>query len=181
MFKTIVASLVLALCLSFAACGGGGGGDAQPLDEYLADMNDLLGDLVQARLEAQEEHLDPIAQNADLQTQVKAARGFLTDFRDSVGGFSQDLGELRPPDDVQESHEELVAATGDFVQTLNMLLRRLDNVENFEDLDRVLDRFFPAAGVLATACYAVEDTVVESGRKAALNCGLETPEQQQAQ
>lgn len=175
--KTLIASLLLLLlALPGAACGGSRR-DAQPLDEYLADLNGILDDLVQARLEAQQKHLDPFAQNAELQIQVRAARRFLSDFRNSVDTFSADLDKLEPPDDLKEPHDELVDASRQFLETVEVLIERLENVQDLDSLDRVLNRFFPAAGIVTTACYVIEDTVIKGGRQVALNCAFEAPEE----
>ncbi|MGB2693754.1 MAG: hypothetical protein WBD55_01050 [Dehalococcoidia bacterium] len=173
-------TLILAIA---AACGGGGDGGSAgtptsadgttgPLSAYMDNLGQLLGDLLAGRIAAQEDNLTSITGASTLDQQVEAARGFFAQFRDAVGTFSRRLGESSPPPVLEKAHAELASATGGFLARLNELIDQLDAVADIAALNAVLDRYFPAAGVVGDACLSLLDVAAANNVDVKLNCTL---------
>lgn len=180
----VLAGTGVALLLAIAtACGGGGdGGSAgtatsengatSSLSAYMDNLDQLLADLLAGRIAAQQDNLASITSTSTLDEQVEAARGFFAQFRDAVGTFSSRLGEASPPAELEEAHAGLASATGDFLVRLNELIDQLDTVADIAGLNAILDRYFPAAGVVGDACLSLQDVAAANSVDVKLNCTL---------
>ena len=129
----VIAALLLALGSIVAACGGNGG---LTLEEYFQRLDTLGGDF-DDEIDRLGEEFDEAADEAETEEEV------IDDFRDFSGSMTElfadlvaDIERIDPPSEVEDAHNELVAAQRegrDLLEELNERAQRAESVSDVED------------------------------------------------
>jgi hypothetical protein len=103
-------ALLLLLVLAAAGCGGDGGRLAKPeYQKEVRQVGDTLGKSIRGLGEA--------GSNTDL----KAAAKQIETLQDALRAAADDLDELRPPEEIEGAHDELVDGIRGFADELDEL------------------------------------------------------------
>lgn len=174
MLRTIAALLVaLAAGAAAVACGGDGGGmDAQT---YLEALDDRLS---QADDESEELFNDPefvrvASGTGPLSNEDREiARNALESVAATFDSFLADVEDLDPPEELQEEHDELVAAYRELDQQFSdIVLSQVDDAETIDDINQAFDELTTAAGErTSAACLAMQAEAEVNDVDVDLNC-----------
>jgi hypothetical protein len=162
-----LAGLGLALAALANACGGGGGLSAE---QYFQKLQAIVDETVQkesAAVPSEEE-----AANLTLDEQKQARIEFLTSFVSINEEATGRVENLNPPDDIQDAHDDLVAAAKELTSTFRDLADQAQDIapEDIEDFfnTQVFGAFTSAE--FDEACSAVQDIADDKGIDVDLNC-----------
>ncbi len=173
----LIAALLLAFGAIAAACGGDGdgGGGELTLEEYFQRVEELDTALQagEAALDEQmEEDLASVTDEQDaLDLVIDGFEAQLGNFED----FVDDLDRLDPPAEVEDAHNEAVAAQRDFLALFGDILGQLGDSDSFDAVDALFgtDEFAAAEERATQSCLAVEQIGVSNGFDVDLDCGEE--------
>ena len=162
-----LAGLGLALAALANACGGGGGLSA---DQYFQELQAIVDDTVQkesAAVPSEEE-----AANFTLDEQKQTGIEFLTSLasinEEAIGGVE----DLNPPDDIQDAHDDLVAAGKELTSTFGDFADQAQDIAP-EDIEEFFNTQVFGASTFAgfdEACSAVQDIADDKGIDVDLSC-----------
>ncbi len=161
----IILALLLALGTTAAACGG----DDLTLEEYFQRM-ETLDDAANERFEPLVEALDQeFESEAD---QVEATRAFFNADIPILRDFVDALDDLDPPTEVEDPHEEFVAAGRDQVDAFQDLTGRMTVVESISELEELLDdpELDAASDRFDKACFELQEIAADNGIAFDLGC-----------
>jgi plastocyanin len=147
-------SLLIALMMALVACGGD---DALSEEEYFQKMDEIDKDL-DAQFDAV--FSDQEATASELQD------GFLS----AVDSAREQYGAVNPPGDLQDEHDELLAAIDEFGNAMSAV--EVDSDAPAEEFETVFaDEALSAADERVTNAFcAIQDAADESGIEADVGC-----------
>ncbi|MBI5104455.1 MAG: hypothetical protein HZB46_05615 [Solirubrobacterales bacterium] len=110
--RAVALVLTAVLALSFAACGGDdGGGDRLSKDEYIKQA-----EAIGQRVEKETNSL-----NTSNVSSPKELAPILEKLRDQISSAKDNIGDLKPPEEVQQAHDKTI-------ESLELFLKDLDPV-----------------------------------------------------
>lgn len=158
--------------LLIAACGDGD--DSMSLEEYLQ--------AVEAQLQQADEASEAVFDDPEF-TEIATGTGELTDDdRDVVRAaleriagafddFIEEVDSLNPPGDLEEEHEEFVAAYRSLQEQFeSQILTRVDEAATVEELDQSFAALGDAGERTNAACSALQSAADEEDVAVSLNC-----------
>jgi hypothetical protein len=165
-----VAATLLALFVIGTGCNGGGG--ALTLEEYFAELQ-RLDDEESARsdeLDQQiEEETDGLTDEAEV---IEIFKGYLPQFRESLERFVSNLGDLNPPDEAQEAHNEAVAAGEDFIDAFDAASGEIEDAQTFAEFGEIFEggEVSAAGDRFTDACLDLEQIAADNNIDVDLDC-----------
>ncbi len=175
-------ALLLGLVALSAACGDGG--EALSLEEYFQRLDAIQED-VDARFEEQGDDEDPFDPDAPLEERVDALTGGLQDSKAILEDAVEAVQGLDPPAEVEDAHDEFVAALLGFLPSFDDFRDRAADVESesdleelFSSLDEGSQEFQEAGERLDAACLAIQAIADQNNIAVDLNCEEEEEEEQ---
>ena len=164
------AAMVLAIGAMAVACGGGGSLSAEEYFEKLEAIGNEAQEKEDAALPSEEEAANP-APEEQKQTGIELLN--------SVAEINQDAFDkadgLNPPDDIRQTHDDLIAAGRDLVQKFQDLAGQAEDIppEGIEDFFNsqvfVESTFAP----LDEACFALQAMADDREIEVNLHCAPE--------
>ena len=175
-FATLfVGALLLALSAVAGACGGSGGGGELTLEEYFQRI-DVLGNDFEDDINRLTDEFEEAAQ--EVRTEEQLIEPF-RDFFDRLGALTEDfiadLESIDPPSEVEDAHNEIVAAQAEGLELLEELNERAQRVVSISDMEELSAEF---EGPVFTdisdrseqACFALEAIADDNGIDVDLEC-----------
>ena len=171
------AAFVAIFAVLIAGCGGGGS-DPLTLEEYFAQFEAIDAD-VDAQFEAAFEEVfadfpdeeDIFADEANLPLLKEVSRAFPRITSDSLDR----LKELDPPSEVEDAHNDMVAALADLLVAFEEGIEVFDEAETMAEFETLNDELQPdidaAQTLVADACFAVVAIGVDNGIANNISCG----------
>lgn len=159
--RVLIAGAVIGVAALGYGCSDDGGG-ALTLEEYFAKLQALDDEF-----EDDSAALDSAFESEDLD-EIKSALDAGTT---STGEFVDDVAELEPPEEVQETHDEAVAAGNELVEAIEAFN---DEVQEAESLEALQEIDFAAIGDASerfnAVCLDMEAVASENNIELDLNC-----------
>ena len=181
----LIAALLLAFGAIAAACGGDGDGDgdgggdggggALTLQEYFQRVEEL-DTALQAEEAALDERMeDDLASVTDEQDALDLVQDGFEAQLANIEDFVDDLDGLDPPAEVEDAHNEAVAAQRDFLDLFKDVLAQLGDIDSFDAVDELFgaDDIAAAEERATQSCLAVEQIGVSNGFDVDFDCGEE--------
>ena len=167
------AAIALAAMAVAAGCNGGGG---LSLEEYLKRVDELDNQSGE-RTDALSDRLNLISdESASDQERIDAAQSAIPEFVSILDDFLSGLKALDPPSDVQQEHEESLAAGEATFDVFDGVATQVGNAESIPELDQALsvlnsDEYTAADQRFTDACLALQATADENKIDVDLSCG----------
>jgi hypothetical protein len=163
----VLAAVVLGLVAVIGACGGGGGLSAE---QYFQELQAIVDETVQkesAALPSEKE-----AATSTLDEQKQAGIEFLTSLVTINEEATGRVEDLSPPDDIQDAHDDLVAAAKELTSTFRDLADQAQDIAPEDTEDFFNTRVFGAStfAEFDEACSAVQGIADDKGIGVDLNC-----------
>ena len=152
------AAIALAAMAVAAGCNGGGG---LSLEEYLKRVDELDNQSGE-RTDALSDRLNLISdESAPDQERIDAAQSAIPEFVSILDDFLSGLKALDPPSDVQQEHEESLAAGEAAAELFDGVATQVGNAESIPELDQALsvlnsDEYTAADQRFTDACLALQ-------------------------
>jgi DNA repair exonuclease SbcCD ATPase subunit len=172
----LVAALLLVLGTIASACGGDG--DGLTLEEYFQRI-DVLGSDLEDEIDRLGEEFDEATEAAE---EAETEEEMIEPSRDSfnrlaalVGDFVSELESIDPPSEVEDAHNEIVAAQAEGLDLLEDLNERAQRVESASDMEEVWAElegpvFTAVSDRSEQACFALEAIADANGIDVDLEC-----------
>ena len=162
-----LAGLGLALAALANACGGGGGLSAEEYFQELRAIADEAEQKATAAVPSDEE-----AASSTLDEQKQTGIEFLASLVSIYEEATGRVEDLNPPDDIQDAHDDLVAAVEELTSTFGDLADQAQDIAP-EDIEDFFNTQAFGASTFAEfdqACSAVQDIADDKGIDVDLNC-----------
>ena len=178
----LIGAVLLTVGAIAAACGGdgdGGGGDGGggelTLEEYFQRVEELDDELQADEAALDEQMEQDLASVTDEQDALDLVRDGFEAQLANVEDFVDDLDSLDPPAEVEDAHNEAVAAQRDFLVLFRDILDQLGDSDSFDAVDALFgtDEFAAAEERATQSCLAVEQIGVSNGFDVDFDCGDE--------
>jgi hypothetical protein len=167
----IVVLAVVAGSLLLAACGGGDDeGEELSLDEYFQQLNTIEEDIKTDVLALDEESTGAIGED------VEATRTYIDGYQGIVGEGVDSMKELNPPSEVEDAHDEFVAALSGMLPLWQDLTDQLKDIETASEMLTLLtntqaeEPWTTATQRFADACLDLQGIADEKGFDVDLDC-----------
>ena len=171
-----VSLFVGALLLALSAMAGACGGDGQiTLEEYFQRI-DVLGDNFEDDTNRLADEFEEAAQEVATEEQlIEPFRAFFDRLGALTEDFVADIESIDPPSEVEDAHNEIVAAQAEGLELLEELNERAQRVVSISDMEELSAEF---EGPVFTdisdrseqACFALEAIADDNGIDVDLEC-----------
>ncbi|MEX2160249.1 MAG: hypothetical protein WEB04_12685 [Dehalococcoidia bacterium] len=173
-FLTICAfTVVLTIAALGAACSDDGGGKTLTLDEYFQQL-DAIQNENDATFATQEASAEEPAEDASGEELAAFLRDSVTESADTLRDTGSKGGDLEPPDEVADAHDDIVAAINTAADALDAAADDVPDTLTIEELadgtffdDEALNAAFDG---ITTACNALEAIATENNITVDLAC-----------
>lgn len=170
----LVGGLLLTLGVLAGACDGGDGGDdgddERGLEEYFQQLETSFQS-IQGRFDTLEDEFPQAF------IEPAATRDALDAIAEVTGESRDALGEIDPPDEARQAHNEFLDSTASFQQFMEEVAGQLAGIESATEMEQVLAEYesqLEAARARGgAACNALQDIADENGIVVDLGCGEE--------
>lgn len=151
----------------FAACGGGGSGDALTLEEYFQDL-DALENEFRAGQDASEVAFAAI----DDSTPVEDVITLFEELQSVSDEFVAGLEGIDPPPEAEAAHEETIAGFQAISQLIDETIAAVEGGATGEELFAIFatDEAVEVSEALDATCRALQTLATDNGIDVALNC-----------
>ena len=166
----LFAAAMVALSALAAACGGGGGEEVT-VEEYFQRLDVAVQD-ADARSQALPEDPSP-------DSTFEEWKGFLnnslTEYVAIVTDLTNTVADLRPPAEVEDSHNDLLDASRDFREAVKDYAQEVAAAKSTSDLERLATEMStnvePIQNRLDESCFALQGIADENEIAVDLECG----------
>jgi hypothetical protein len=166
--RLIVPSLIVTLLLALGTVTGAcGGGEKLTLEEYFQQMQAITAEAVE-EADALDEQIDDLEED-----DFEGLRGLFVANTAITSEVFDEMDGMDPPAEVQDAHNEFVAAGGQMVELMEAFGDDLADVESTSELEQAFDRLVgleEATVRIDTACLALEEIAADNGIDVDLDC-----------
>jgi hypothetical protein len=176
MRRVLAGLVVAAVTVVAAACGGddGNNGDPQSLEDYLRDYDRLGQEFSDRAGEISDDLNESEALNdaeASVDDLVEAFRRFMEDFRELVDEGIDRFGDLDPPPDAEDAHEDQLDDVREARDRVEEFLDDLAAVDTEEELGEFAERFASGLDELQSdGCQRLQDLADDANIDIDLEC-----------
>jgi len=170
-FALVAAIVVLIGLAAFGvACKNGGGGGLS-LEEYFQQLDKIQND-TDATFATQEASTDEPAEDASGEELATFFRDSITGSLEVLRGAAADVGDLEPPDEVADAHDDFVAAINDLVAAIDDVVGSIPDTMTFAEADAIFnsDDVNAADEQFTAACNAMEAIAADNDITVDLSC-----------
>lgn len=157
------AAVISAALFGGWACSDDGGG-ALTLEEYFQELEDVDNET--------SDRTDALFENVSEDPDLDEVKDAYAGFPDIIDDFVSGLEDLNPPDEVQEEHDDAVAAARDFRAVFDDTIDQVQDAESLEDIQTIGDgeAFTAADDAFTQACLDLEAAAEANNITVDLDC-----------